>query len=419
MGSRLRRAALIAACILGIAALTGCGSSSSSGGGDSQEAALASLRLNSEAARLQGEMGKLVGSLGADPAPARQTTVRRRLVVLDREAAELIATAAGESTYEVALRPLNGGRSVGTATLVESGGKVAMRGTLRGLGDGEHPVAIYALGPGEGRSVCPPADAAAGADGVLSAREAAAFYGRPAVRLGSVGGGAAETVSFSGAARRSPPLDVRVLVVGGGPVEGGYRSDLPVACGVPLVAKATAARSSAGELVTAVTQTRAAGVEIAAVVGDPTAPRATAARTRAETHLDAAAGHLAVANHIAIHELRAGGDVSSEDRRAAAGAMAAAGSSQAAVQGGLAKLKARVARERHEEGRRLAQRHAAQQAARREAAEANAPAAESSPEPEISAEPEPTPEPEFVPEPEPAPEPAPAPAPEGPTIASP
>jgi hypothetical protein len=420
MGSRLCRAASFAACILGFAAVVGCGSSSSAGTGDSQEAALASLRLNSEAARLQGEMGELVGSLGADPSPAVQAMVRRRLVALDREAAELIASAEADSTYEVALRPLNGARTVGTDTLVESAGKVAMHGTIRGLGEGEHPVAIYALGPGEGRSVCPPGDAAAGGDRILSAREAASFYGRPAVDLGSVeGGGSGEEVSFGAPARRSPPLDVRVVVVSGGPAGGGYRSDLPIACGVPTVAKAAAAPSSSGELVSAVTQTRAAGVEIASVVGNPTTPTATAARARAERHLYAAAGHLAAANHVAIHELRAAGEVSAADRRAVAGAMAAAAGSHAAVQSGLAKLRAQVTRERQEERRRLAQRRAAQQAAREAAAaEANA-AAEPSPEPETSAEPEPETVPEPAPAPEPAPEPAPPPAPEGPTIASP
>jgi hypothetical protein len=418
MGPRLGRIASVLACIIAVATAAGCGSSD---GSDTQEAALASLRLNTEAARLQSEMGRLVGSLAADPSPARQAAVGRRLAVLDREASELIATAAAESTYEVALRPVNRGRTVGTATLVESDGKVAMRGTLRRLGAGEHPVAIYALGRGEGRSVCPPRDAAAGGDGVLSSREAAAFYGRPALRLGRIpGGGSEQEVNFSGPARRSPPLDVRVVVVAGDASEGGYRSDVPIACGVPAVARPTAGASSASELVAAVTQTRAAGVEIASVVGDPTIPAAGAARARAEGHLDAAAGHLATANQIAIRELRDAGEVSAEDRHAVAGAMAAAGSSHAAVQGGLTKLNARVARERREERRRLVQRRAAQQAAaRRAAGEARSAAVEPSPEAEISTEAEPAPEPESEPEPEPAPEQAAPPAPEGPTIASP
>ena len=419
MRSRVGQPAAIVAFILGVVALAGCGSGSGSGD-DSQEAALASLRLNTEAATLQSEMGKLVGSLGADPSPARQATVRRHLADLDREAAELISTAGAASTYEVALRPLNGAAVVGIATLVESEGKVAMHGTLRGLSDGDHPVAIDALGAGQGRSVCPPGNAAAGADGILSADEAAVFYGRPALRLGSVeAGGSKQEVSFSGPARRSPPLDVRAVVVGGGPSKGGDGATLPVACGIPTVAHGAAAASAAGELVAAVTQTRAAGVEIASLVGDPTSAAAAAARARAETHLDAATGHLTVANHLAVRELRDAGDVTAADRQAVAGAMAAAGGSHATVQGGMTKLKAEVTRERHEERRRLAQRKAAQQAAR-QAAEARS-AAEPSPEPEVSTEPAPeiVPEPTPEPAPETAPEPTPPPAPEGPTIASP
>jgi hypothetical protein len=172
--------------------------------------------------------------------------------------------------------------------------------------------------------------------------------------------------------------------------------------------------------VAAVTQTRAAAVEVASLIGDPTTAAAAPARARAEAHLDAATGHLAAANHLAIRDLRGSGEVTAEDRRAVAGAMAAAGSSHTAVQGGMMKLKAEVERERREERRRLAQRHAAQRVAR-EATEAKSAAAEPSPEPEISAEPEPEPEYESAPEPapEPTPEVAPPPAPEGPTIASP
>lgn len=425
MRSRTGPCAALAVCVLGLTAIAGCGSSSSSGSGsdgDAQEAALASLRLNTEAATLQSEMGKLVGSLGAHPSRARQAAVRGQLAVLDREAAALISAAAADSTYEVRLRPLNGAAVVGTATLVESGGKVALRGTLRGLSDGAHPVAIDALGASEGRSVCPPANAAAGPDGVLSGHEATAFYGRPAVSLGSVEGDSSkQDLSFSGPARRSPPLDVRVVVVGGGPSRGGYRATLPVACGVPVVAGGGASASPAGELVAAVTQTRAAGVEIASLVGDPVAATATAARARAEAHLDAANGQLAVANHLAIRELRSAGEVSAKDRHAVAGAVAAVGSSHAAVHGGMTKLKAEVSREQQEERRRLAQRQVAQKAARQaakaKAAAEEAAAAETSVEPE----PDPTPEVEIVPEPAPeaAPEPAPAPAPEGPTIQSP
>jgi hypothetical protein len=422
MRLRVGWSAALVACILGVATVAGCGSSSRSASGfgsGSQEAALASLRLNTEAAALQSEMGKLVGGLGADPSPARQAAVRLRLVALDREAAALISKAAAASTYEVALHPLNGAGVVGTATLVESDGKVAMHGTLRGLSGGDHPVAIYALGAGEGRSVCPPGNAAAGADGILSAREAAVFYGRPALPLGSVEDSSAkQEMSFSGPARRSSPLDVRAVVVGGGPFKGGYAATLPVACGVPAVAPGGTGASSAGELVAAVTQTRAAGVEVALLVGDPTTAAAAAARARAEAHLQAATGHLAAANHLAIRDLRGAGEVTAEDRRAVAGAMAAAGSSHTDVQGGMTKLKAEVERERREERRRLVQRHAAQRAAR-QAAEAKSAAAEPSPEPEISAEPEPEYESAPEPAPEPAPEAAPPPAPEGPTIASP
>lgn len=49
--------------VLIVAVVAGCGST----GGDSQDEALESLRLTTEAASLQSEMGKLVGGLGGDP----------------------------------------------------------------------------------------------------------------------------------------------------------------------------------------------------------------------------------------------------------------------------------------------------------------------------------------------------------------
>ena len=401
------RALLSVVCVLAVAA-TGCGSS----GDDSRDEALESLRLTTEAAGLQSEMGKLVGSLGGDPSPAQRVAVRRRLASLDREAADLIAAAGADSTYEVDLRPLNGARAAGTATLVESDGRVAMRGTFGGLAaGGEHPVTIHALAPGQGRSVCPPRNAAAGSDHVLSAAEGEDFYGRPAVNLGSIpGGGSRRSLSFTQPAAGSPPLDVRVLVLSGGLSEGAYRADLPVSCGVPTLAESPAPSSST-ELVAAVNQTRAAGIEIASVVRDPTSPAAAVARHGAATHLDSAAGHLGVANHIAVQELREAGEVSAEDRQAAARAAAAVGGSRAVVRGGFAKLGEDVASERREERRRLVQRRGAQEAARGASEEAApAPASEPSPQPEY------TPEPESVPEPAPTPTPS---APAGPTVVSP
>jgi hypothetical protein len=349
--------------------------------------------------------------LGGDPSPAQQAAAKRHLRVLDGEAAHLIAVAGTESTYEVDLRPLNGSGAVGSATLVESEGKVGMRGTFSGLSTGaEHAIAIHALPPGQGRSVCPPRNAAAGSDHVLSAPEAEDFYGRPAVGLGSVpGGDSRHSASYSAPAGGSPPLDVRALVISGGSSNGASGADLPIACGVPAVAEARAGVSSSTELVAGVNQTRAAGVEIAAVVGDPTSATAAAARREAAARLNSAADHLGVANHIAVQELREAGEVSAEDRQAAARAKAALGGSQVVVSGGFAKLEKEVARERREERRRLAQRRVAQEAIRTASEEANP-----------APSPEPSPEPEVAPEPEPESAPAPAPsAPEGPTIVSP
>lgn len=395
----------IVICALTVPLAAGCGSS----GEDPRDEALASLRLTTEAASLQSEMGKLVGGLSSDPSAAERRLAQRQLASLDREAVRLIASAAADSTYEVELLPLNGSRAIGVATLVEGEGKVAIKGDFKGVAaGGDHGVAIHALGPGQGRSVCPPRNAAVGSDRTLSATEAEDFYGRPAVRLGSVPGGAPEaSLSASRPAGGSPPLDVRVLVLSGG-VYQSYRGDAPVACGVPTIARGVAAATASTELVTAVNQTRAAGVELSAVVRNPTSGRAAVASHRAVGRLDAATSHLRTANKIAIEQLEENGGVTAEVRQTVTRADAALGGSQAVVRGGFRTLRESVARERSEKRRRLAQRRAGQEAAR-EAQEEAAPVPELPPEPE--------PEPEHAPEyaPEPAPEPTPS-APEGPTI---
>ena len=403
-----RAVAAIAICALAVLAAGGCGSS----GDDAREEALDSLRLTTEAAALQSEMGKLAGGLSSDPSAAERRSSQRRLASLDREAAELIASAAAESTYEVELRPMNGSGALGVATLVEDEGKIAIDGNFRGIaGGGDHGVAIHALRPGQGRSVCPPGNAAAGSDRILSAAEAEDFYGRPAVRLGSVSGGDRQAqLTASRPAAGSPPLNVRVLVLSGGSFQGGYKGDVPVACGVPTIAQEEAVATSSTELATAVTQTRAAGVELSAVARDPATARAGLASHRAVGRLDAAASHLRAANELAVKQAEASGGVTAEVRQAAGRADAAVGGSQVAVRHGFDKLRRRVTRERREKRRREAQRRAAQEAARQEQEEA-APAPEPTPEP--------APEPEYAPEPAPAPAPEPQPtpsAPEGPTI---
>lgn len=399
---------VIAICALALLAVSGCGSTEE----DAREEALDSLRLSAEAAGLQSEMGRLAGGLGGDPSAAERRSTQRRLASLDREAAELIVSAAADSTYEVELRPMNGSEALGVATLVEDEGKIAIDGNFRGIvGDGDHGVAVHALRPGQGRSVCPPGNAAAGGDRVLSAAEAEDFYGRPAVRLGSVPGGDRQAeLTSSRPAGGSPPLNVRVLVLSGGSFQGGYKGDVPVACGVPTIAQGDAVATSSTELATAVTQTRAAGVELSAVARDPATARAGLTSRRAVGRLDAAASHLRTANELAVQEAESNGGTTAEVRQAANRADAAVGGSRVVVRRGFDKLRKRVARERREKRRRLAQRRSAQEAAR-ESQEPTAPTPESTPEPEPEYVPEPAPEP--APAPRPAPKPS---APEGPTI---
>ncbi len=409
---RPRRALAAALCVPAALVPVACGSS----GADGRDEALAALQLATEAANLRSEMGKLVGDLGSDPSARTRRQAQRRLVSLDREAAELIASAEADSTYEVELRPLNGSGAVGVATLVESDGKVAIDGSFDGIAGGHgHAVAIHALAAGQGPSVCPPANAAAGGDGTLSAGEAEDFYGRPAVRLGTVDGAASPAALTSDRpAAGSPPLDVRAVVLSGGSARGGYRADLPVACGVPApAAPAPAEASPSSELVAATNETRAAGVDLADVVEDPTGAQAARARRSAASRLSSAGRHLHLANRKAVAQLQAEGEVSSEDRDAVAQANASLDSSQATVRSGFRALGTAVVREhreRRERRRREAQRRVAQ--AEREASEESASAA---PTPTT---PEPAPEPAPAPAPEPAPEPTPS-APEGPSIVHP
>lgn len=412
--SRWRSVAALA--LIGVpVGIAGCGS-----GEDGRDEALASLQLVTEAGSLQSEMGELVADLDSDPSARQRNAAQQRLAAIDREAAELIASAEADATYEVELRPVNRSDVVGVATLVESDGRVAIDGEVEDLGGGGgHRVTVNALPRSLGASVCPPNNAAMGRDGVLSASEAEDFYGRPAISLGQANGGPGQgSLSASRAAGEAPPLTARAVVLSGGRAEKGYESDLPVACGIPTVAVDAAGGPpeeaiASTEIAVALDETRAAGVELAEVIRDPTTRTAARARRSASRRLGAANQRLHAAAAVAEAQLEEEGAASggeSDERQAVDGANATLDASKAVVVGGFRKLRSRVDRERREEQRRKAQRKAAQKA-REEAEAAPEPESESLPAPEESV-PAPTPEP--APEPEPTPS-----SPEGPTIVHP
>jgi len=395
-----------------LALAAGCGSSEGS-----RDDALASLQLTTEAASLQSEMGKLVGDLSTNPSAGEKRAAQQRLASLDSQAADLIASAEADGTYDLELRPLNGSGAVGVATLVENEGRVAIDGGFDGLPvRSDHPVTIHALKEGQGASVCPPPNADTGSDRILSASEAEDFYGRPAVRLGAVQGGSKQArLSASREADSSPPLSARALVLSGGPgLGGGFDASLPVACGIPVVSQAPEEATSSTEVVAALNETRSAGVELTDVARNPGTKRAARARRSAATRLDAAGQRLQAANAKATAQLKEeeGSDLSAEDRQAVNRADAAINGAQAVVGQGFREFDTKVAHEERARQRREAQRRVAQaQAQAREAEEeATAPAPE-----------ETTPTPEYSePAPEPAPEQTPAPSsPGGPSIVHP
>ena len=391
-----------------LALTAGCGPSEGS-----RDDALASLRLTTEAASLQSEMGKLVGDLSTNPSAGEKRAAQQRLASLDSQAADLIASAEADATYDVELRPLNGSGAVGVVTLVENEGKVAIDGSFDGLSAGRgHAVTIHALKEGQGASVCPPPNADTGSDRILSASEAEDFYGRPAVQLGSVQGGSKQArLSASREAGSSPPLSARALVLSGSSGSGGgYDSSLPVACGTPVVSQAPEETTSSTEVVAALNETRSAGVELTDVARNPGTKRATRARRSAATRLDAAGQRLQAASAKATAQLKEeeGSDLSAEDRQAVNRANATVSGSQVAISHGFRKFDTKVAHEKRARQRREAQRRAAQAETQEVEEEATAPAPEATP----------APTPEYSPES--APEPAPTPSsPEGPSIVHP
>jgi len=308
-------AASICACaLLGAALLSACGSSEDEAEAEgTRDAALASLELTTEATSLEADMARLVTKLSDDPSDAERRRLEQRLADLEERAADLIASADAESTFDVELEPINGSGAKGTMTLVDAGGEVAIEGSMEGMTEGEsHPLAIHALKRDAGSSVCPPADAVAGADDVLDASEAADFYGPPALDFDAVQADGVEVaISSAGKAGGAPPLTARTVVVSGGEAGKDYDEKLPIACGVPAVAPAE--ETATADAVAATEETRAAALDVSFVVANPTAKLAPAARKRAEQRLKDANGRLKDAIEQTEVELEGSGEVSEDE----------------------------------------------------------------------------------------------------------
>jgi len=197
----------------------------------------------------------------------------------------------------------------------------------------------------------------------------------------------------------SPPLDARTLVLSGGERGSGFQADMPVACGVPVIQVTPGGADPTTEIVAAISGTRAAGVDLGTVVRDPTTRRAARARRSAAGRLRVAGQRLHSASALATGQLEQA-DASSGDRRMADRATSELDGAQAVVRKGFRELRAELARECLAQGRREAQRRAAQVAAEEEEAEAAAPGPIAEP----------------TPAPAPAPEPVPSPAPSPPSV---
>lgn len=359
--------------------VAGCSASGGDGGG---EQARASLELAAEAAGLEAETGRLVASLAGDPSDAERQAVRRQLSELDAEAAALISSAEADSRYTVELEPVNASGASGTATLVEAGGEVGIEGSLEGGASGEHAVSINGLPGRKGASVCPPGDAASGADQQLSGSEAEDFYGRAIVELGSF----RSDFSGTGPAKSADPLSSRAVVISGGKGKSGFEADLPIACGLPVAGGA----SPSEQVVAGVNETRGALSDLSQATRDLASDRARGAQARASRRLARANRRLREAASAAASELDSGGELSADDQAAVDTAVAELDASESAREQALDKLEQLIAAQLAAKAERERQR-----------AEAIAAAAE--------------PEPAAPPPSAPAPAPAPAPS-QGPSV---
>ncbi len=418
VGARKGRGAVvgIAALLCALAALVaGCGSgggATGTGAGDSREQALNALELSTEASSLQSEMGKLVVKLVDEPSAVKRRVLERRLAQLQARARRLVTSADVKSTYKVRLAGVGGSKAKGSADLVQAGSEVAIDGRLAGA-NGAKPgsVAIYALGAGRGASVCPPGSAAAGADHKLSAREAADFYGRPAVDLGEIDG-ANGTLLGSAPSSDAAPLPAHVVVVSSG------ASKTPIACGAPEPAPSeSTAEPAAAKAIAATSEAQAAMVDVAVVVSNPTSKRAREAKRRVEFRMHSAGDLLRQAVNSSLDELGDKGEITAEERAAVQKALGRLKGSKTTVKKALKKLKKLVATELAAQRKREAQRKAALKAKRQ---------AETSTEPAPTTTTQTTTTPTPAPAPTPSPTPAPAPAPStggggssGPSIAAP
>ncbi len=337
-------------------ALASCGGS---GGDQGRDDALASLEQATAASSLQTEMGQLVSQLANNPDPAQRRQLQRRLRTLDAKAAALVSGA--DARFSVDLASVNGSGAAGTATLAESGGTIALSGSVNGMAPGRaHPVALHALSPAEGSSVCPPAGAATGPDRQLSGTEAQDFYGPPVVNFSEASGPALSSAREAGAA---PPLTARTLVVSGGSGTKGFDAGLPIACGVPEADVSAGARDAYAETVAATNEARGALFDLAAAAGNPTSSRGKQARSSAERRLKQANKRIGGAIQMAVAGLKDSGDLSSEDQAKIDQASKDLEAAKTTIDDGFTRFDKLVAEEEAAAAEREAQRQAAQQAA--------------------------------------------------------
>ncbi len=338
-------------------ALASCGGS---GADQGREDALASLEQATAASSLQTEMGQLVAQLASNPEPAQRRQLQRRLRTLDAKAAALVSGA--DARYSVNLASVNGSGAAGTATLAESGGKIALSGSVNGMAPGRaHPVALHALSPAEGSSVCPPGGAAAGPDRQLSGTEAQDFYGPPVVNFSEASGPALASAREAGAA---PPLTARTLVIsgGGGGGTNGFDAGLPIACGVPEADVAAGARDADAETIAAINDARGALFDLAAAAANPTSSRGKQARSNAERRLKQANQRLGGAIQMAVTGLKDSGDLSNEEQAKIDQASKDLEAAKTTIDNGFTRFDKLVAQEEAAAAEREAQRQAAQQA---------------------------------------------------------
>lgn len=355
--ARVAHVGIAAITVAGLLVVSGC--DDPSGGDEDRDQALAALDRATNAAALETEMGELITVLAKNPSEAKQRRIQRRLASLDSRAAELLADA--EATFNVELAPVNGSGVSGSATLAEADGELALDASLDGLTDGQaHHVSLHALGEGAGSSVCPPADAEAGGDKVLSADEAADFYGPEVIDFGEASD---PEVLSAGEAAEASPVTVRALVVSGGKGKNGFDPEMPVACGVPAAAAGGGDATGEAATVLATNELRGAAADLAAGASDLSSRRSRRAQARAEKRIQQVNRDLQQGVAQAQETLERSGDVTADDQQTIDAALTELDDAATTFDEGFVALETTVEELEAEAAERARQRREAQQAA--------------------------------------------------------